>query len=249
MMPCDEHLPSLHDLVDGAAAPDEAARLDAHLAECEHCRALVADLRRIRQVAAALDRPAPPARIWEGLAREIDELPAVVAARTGGATDAGSRHGSAWWLAAAAALVIGLSATFLGISRGWWGADTSVSVDGSNTVPADLVEDVEADLAAAATHYERAIAGLEAIADQAETPLDADVMMALRSDLATIDRAIEESRNAVAAEPANRVAQESLLGAFRRKVSLLQDTIALMNEVRKGNEVGAARAAEGLNEL
>jgi len=249
MMSCDEHLPSLHDMVDGRAAPDEVARLDAHLADCEHCRALVADLRRIRQVAATLDRPAPPARVWEGLAREIDELPAVVAARTGGATDAASRYGSAWWFAAAAALIIGLSATFLGISRGWWAADTSVNVDGSNTVPADLVEDVEADLTAAATHYERAIAGLEAIANQAETPLDADVMMALRSDLATIDRAIEESRNAVAAEPANRVAQESLLGAFRRKVSLLQDTIALMNEVRKGNEVGAARAAEGLNEL
>lgn len=247
-MSCDEHLPALHDLVDGRAAPDEAARLDAHLAGCEHCRALVADLRRIRQVAATLDRPAPPARVWEGLAREVDELPAVVAARAGG-TGAGSRYGSAWWLAAAAALIVGLSATFLGISRGWWGADTSVNVDGSNTVPADLVEGVEADLTAAATHYERAIAGLEAIANQAETPLDADVMMALRSDLATIDRAIEESRNAVAAEPANRVAQESLLAAFRRKVSLLQDTIALMNEVRKGNEVGAARAAEGLNEL
>ncbi len=43
------------------------------------------------------------------------------------------------------------------------------------------------------------------------------------------------------------MAQESLFDAFRRKVSLLQDTIALMNEMRKGNQAGAARIAEGPN--
>ena len=32
-----------------------------------------------------------------------------------------------------------------------------------------------------------------------------------------------------------------------RKVSLLQDTIALVNEMRKGNENGAARIVEGIN--
>jgi hypothetical protein len=49
------------------------------------------------------------------------------------------------------------------------------------------------------------------------------------------------------AQPESQVAQQSLFEAFRRKVSLLQDTIALMNELRKGNQAGAARVAEGLN--
>ena len=62
-----------------------------------------------------------------------------------------------------------------------------------------------------------------------------------------IDKAIGESRSALRAEPANRPAQQSLFEALRRKVSLLQDTIVLMNEMRKGNEAGAARIVEGIN--
>ena len=48
-------------------------------------------------------------------------------------------------------------------------------------------------------------------------------------------------------EPDDSIAQESLFEAFRRKVALLQDTIALMNEMRKGDTDGAARIVEGLN--
>ena len=62
-----------------------------------------------------------------------------------------------------------------------------------------------------------------------------------------IDSAINESRTALRAQPDSQIAQESLFDAFRRKVSLLQDTIALMNEMRKGNPEGAARVVEGLN--
>jgi hypothetical protein len=34
---------------------------------------------------------------------------------------------------------------------------------------------------------------------------------------------------------------------LKRKVTLLQDTIALMNEMRKGNAAGAAQLADPLN--
>jgi hypothetical protein len=61
-----------------------------------------------------------------------------------------------------------------------------------------------------------------------------------------IDQAIEESRVALRTEPASQVAQENLFEAFRRKIGLLQDTIALMNEMRQGDEAGAARIVENL---
>ena len=41
--------------------------------------------------------------------------------------------------------------------------------------------------------------------------------------------------------------QQSLFDAFRRKVALLQDTISLMNEMRKGNPARATAIASGLN--
>ena len=69
----------------------------------------------------------------------------------------------------------------------------------------------------------------------------------LASSMGVIDKAITESRAALVAQPASRVAQQSLFDAFRRKVALLQDTIALMNELRKGDQAGAARDASGLN--
>ena len=43
-------------------------------------------------------------------------------------------------------------------------------------------------------------------------------------------------------------AQQSLIEGFKTKIGLLQDTVALINEMRKGNEAGAARIASGLKQ-
>ena len=64
----------------------------------------------------------------------------------------------------------------------------------------------------------------------------------------TADLAAALSSNAWIPEPENDVAQESLFGALRSKIALLQDTIALINEMRKGNQEGAARIVSGLNQ-
>jgi hypothetical protein len=47
-------------------------------------------------------------------------------------------------------------------------------------------------------------------------------------------------------QPDSEPAQQSLLESFKTKVALLQDTVALINEMRKGNEAGAARIVSGL---
>jgi hypothetical protein len=60
-----------------------------------------------------------------------------------------------------------------------------------------------------------------------------------------IDSAIAESRAALRAEPQSAPARDSLFDALKRKVALLQDTIALMNEMRKGNAAGAAQIIQG----
>ena len=56
-----------------------------------------------------------------------------------------------------------------------------------------------------------------------------------------IDEAISESRAALQSEPQSESAQESLFTALRRKVALLQETLALINEMRTGDQDGAAR--------
>ena len=63
-----------------------------------------------------------------------------------------------------------------------------------------------------------------------------------------IDGAITESRAALQTEPDNPAAQESLFDALRSKLELLQDVVALINEMRKGNPEGAARIVSGINQ-
>ena len=91
------------------------------------------------------------------------------------------------------------------------------------------------------------IDGLERIATD-RTSLDMETADVLKANLTVLDGAIGESREALKKEPENDVAQESLFEALRNKVALLQDTIALINEMRKGNQEGAARIVSGLNQ-
>lgn len=111
-----------------------------------------------------------------------------------------------------------------------------------------VAQTVENELKLAEEHYQRAIAGLEQITRTESATLDPQVASVLQKNLAVIDQAIGESRAALQAQPTSQVAQESLFEALRNKVGLLQDTIALINEMRKGNQEGAARVASGLNQ-
>ena len=51
--------------------------------------------------------------------------------------------------------------------------------------------------------------------------------------------------SAVRAEPASERAQYSLIENFKTKLALLQDTVALINELRAGNDAAAARIVSG----
>ncbi|MGE5816155.1 MAG: hypothetical protein ACM36C_16820, partial [Acidobacteriota bacterium] len=107
------------------------------------------------------------------------------------------------------------------------------------------VQGIEAELRMAEEHYEKAISGLEQVANSDPNSLDPQVAATVKKNLEVIDQAISESRTALNVEPQNQPARESLFDALRRKIVLLQDTIALMNEMRKGNQAGAAQIVEG----
>jgi len=113
---------------------------------------------------------------------------------------------------------------------------------------AELAHSVENELKLAEEHYQKAIAGLEKITRAESSSLDPQVAAVLQKNLDVIDHAIGESRAALHTQPTNEVAQESLFEALRNKVALLQDTVVLINEMRKGNPEGTARAVSGLNQ-
>jgi anti-sigma factor ChrR (cupin superfamily) len=230
---------TLNDYVDGSLGPGERSEVDRHAAECAACRQTIEDLRGILGAAKELDLREPPARAWSRIERAI-----AMAEKEKGpypfSETAIRKRGTApflSWLAAAAALVL---ATAVGIRY--------VPARHVDAPAGDAAQSIETELRQAEAHYENAIKGLEAIANTEQSDLDPRTAATLQKNLAVIDQAISESRAAVRAQPASEPAQQSLIDGFKTKIGLLQDTVALINEMRKGNEAGAARIASGLKQ-
>jgi anti-sigma factor RsiW len=253
-MNCETYRQSVQALIEGDLDPEEQRALEAHAATCAACRTLTADLEAIRDAGGALERRTPSKDVWARIALQLTAEPAfqqataVRRAREAEEAAARTRHWNWPVLAMAASLLIALVAGSLyvvNLSR--TPAPAATPAARGNATSGELVQSIENELDQAAAHYEKAIAGLEQVANASDSPLDPELMTTLKANLGVIDQAINESRTALRAQPANQLAQESLFEAFRRKVALLQDTIALMNEMRKGNQAGAARVAESLN--
>ena len=226
--------------VDGELDPSEERAVERHLEACPACRGLVADLRTVRAAAFTLDRREPPVDLFARIQSRVQVEPAA-ARRL-----AWPNTRSAWatWLGAAAALVI---ATTLGLMPLLRPASAPEPAGTPAADQATLVDSVQADLQAAEQHYDRAIQGLEQIAKSDTSELDPQVAAVLQKNLQVVDQAIDESRAALKTQPASATAQEGLFEAMRTKVALLQQTVELINEMRKGNQAEAGRLMQDLS--
>jgi hypothetical protein len=250
---------AIHDYVDEALEPGVRADVDRHLEGCAECRRLVADLREIRKAFAGLkdDLREPPVRAWGRLERAIRLEHPSRSTQNPQNTQKGSAlrfpqvlRSTFGWVGAAAILIL---ATVVGLQfrpgrrAAPDGTSTSAPVSAGGSVSSgEAAQTVEAELRAAEEHYTKAITGLEQITRTEQGTLDPGTAATLQKNLAVIDQAISESRAALQTQPASEPAQESLVENFKAKIGLLQDTVALINEMRKGNEAGAARIVSGL---
>ncbi len=233
----------LNDYVDEGLGAAARARVDQHLRECARCRQAVEGIREIGRIAGALDRVDPPARVWTRIRQTAFDAGLMVD-RPG----TGDRR---WWtalsgrwgvtaLATAAALVVAAIALRVSLTHAPETRGPAAS-SGATSAPA-----VAAELQQAEEHYRKAIEGLERSAASGEGTLDPDTAQTLKKNLAVVDQAISESRAALRSDPGSEPAEASLLDGFRAKVALLEDTIALINEMRKGHDAAAARIVSSL---
>ncbi len=218
----DRYRAQLDDYVDGSMSSSEQQSLEAHLKRCQSCRAMAEDLLEVKRAAASLERLTPPADAWKRIADSIraqSGTPQTSSWRNGIANNLSSHR---WALAATAIVLIGTMAIMNQLDFF------------SSQPPEGSAEWVAAELLAAEEHYENAIQGLEKIVETDQSTLDPELMAVLTANLTVIEDAIGESRTAARQQPENLVAGDSLLTALRRKLSLLQNTVLLINEVRKG---------------
>ena len=246
-MACERYLNSIQESVDGTIGSIRRAELEMHLDECAGCRALREDLQRIHDAAASLPALEAPDRAWLQIAGRL---------RQEGRIHEIAAPARAWrpnyigWLAAAAAVILAVATTMmLLVPRGTapqtaqTGQPTSpaAAANAGNAAAPQSVESAQSAVDAAQQQYEKAIENLEKVARDNAQALDPSTSATIDKNLGIIDQAIADSRAAARAEPTNVAARETLFEALRHKVTLLQDTIALINEMRKGNNAAAAQ--------
>jgi hypothetical protein len=241
-MSCTRSRQEIQELVDGTLTRIRAAELQQHLDRCPECRALADDLQRVRDVAATLEPLTPPDHVWLQIAGRLRQE-----GRVHDAPLPPSHRQQYVWLAIAAMLVIAVGASLMLVIPRFRGSPSVADGSGAgNAVAADAVQSGIEDLRKAAQLLQSGATKLkEGLGTGEELP--PAVASALDSGLREFDRAIAESSAAMQQDPQNVAARRSLFDALQRKISLLQDTIALMNEMRKGNAAGVAQVVEGSN--
>jgi anti-sigma factor RsiW len=219
-MTCQAYDERIGDYVDGTLAAGDVARLDAHLAACARCQAMVADLRAIRSMARSLDSHVPPPQVWRALAEATrSSRPSPLRAWLFG------------WQPVAATAMIAVMATALS----WVGGRLATDGPPSSRIESSAaLFDVPHD--AAEAHYVSAIASLEALTSVERATLEPQMVDVLDTGMTIIDTAIDQSRAALEMEPDSQIAQDSLFQALRNKVALLQGTLTLVDEVRRSDQ-------------
>jgi len=191
---CNEWETQLNEYVDGTLAAEARALVEAHLAGCAGCRAAVVELRALVAGAADLPKRIEPARdLWTGIAARVGKREV--------------RNGKRWWrtaLAAAATLVIGFAvyrllppfaAHYRPVGEGWLAVEAQ---------------------------YEQASDELtRALATERDRLAPATVAL-LERNLAAIDAALREARDALARDPENVELRGLVASAAREKVELLR---------------------------
>lgn len=212
----------LSDYLDGEELdPRERAEIEQHLAGCTPCRETLADLRAVAARAGSLEDRAPAADLWAGIEARVEPQRVVPIGRR----PARRISFTIPQLVAASLALMLLSGTMVWVSRiGGPQADIPpVTASDGATGPAAAL----APAAFADPQYDQAIADLEAALSAGRDRMDPQTVRVLEDNLMAIDRAIEQCRQALAADPANPFLNTHLADARKRKLALLRSATAL----------------------
>ena len=226
-MTTDAYTDRLSEYIDGELSQEERAAVDTHLVICPECRSTLDALEDVVSGARSV-RDSPPAReLWSGIAARI---------AAGGRSSArvlspfrraiSSRLSFTLpQLAAASLALMVLSGTLVWMAKS---GDPRADFE-----PISAQTDPRADISAIAPanfadpRYDEAVADLERTLEAGRTRLDPGTVRVFEENLAAIDRAIEQCREALATDSANIYLNTHLAEARQRKLTLLRRATAL----------------------
>lgn len=208
----------------------ERLAVDEHLAGCGDCRQVLSEVRAVASRARSLTDEPPAGDLWPGIAAAIGSgsrrEPRVVEMRV-------ARRFSftlPQLVAASLALMV-LSGGLVWIARLGGERTDFPAITASDGQPAPAI--LPATFAEA--HYDEAIADLQQTLDAGRSKLDPETVRVLEQNLIAIDRAIEQCRRALAADPANGYLSDHLVAAKKRKLALLRRATAIADDRTSGS--------------
>lgn len=223
----------LDDYAEGTLPPHDERGVRRHLMQCDDCRAEERELRTLLDEAAALPPEIqPPAELWEGIAARLEPRSAAVAPAPE-IPVIGPRpvRRIPWWMqaAAAVALVVTTSVVTLQVDRA--GPPRVAAVQqaqpAAQQAAAPAARTALAAFRPAEQEYQRAIGDLEQMLGQHRDKLAPQTVATLEANLKVIDRAIQESRAALAADPNSRELATMLSQSYDAKLDVLQRAVSL----------------------
>lgn len=223
--------------------------MERHRRDCPRCDALVGEIESVAAQASSLPSLSPDRDLWPGIEARLGTqvTPLFSAAPSSAAAPPSALSSSAAashahvagsvasqpaplaaskparrmvslrvFAVAATMLIAVSSAVTWQLSRTPAASADSVAVAGTNTAG------VLVPVANAGVVYEQEIAALRSIVNERFTELDSTTVEVLRRNLAIIDKAIEDSREALEKDPGSRVLSTTLDRALQSKLELMR---------------------------
>jgi anti-sigma factor RsiW len=222
-MNTDAFTSQLSEYIDDELSAPERQSVEAHLAQCDACRATLGELRRVVAQAPNLTDSAPVNDLWPGIDSRI---------RAGSTTARVSpfRRAISARLSFTIPQVAAAGLTLMVLSGGLvWMARSGDPRADVQPIRAQVHEEEPAVALAnfADKSYDAAIAELERTLDEGRKSLDPETVRVLEQNLAAIDRAIDQCRRALESDPSNVYLNTHLADARQRKLVLLRRATAL----------------------
>lgn len=218
----DEWTDRLSAYLDDELSTSERAAVDGHLANCEECRTVLAQLDRVRDWAEEYEGEPPRGTVWDGISSAIrgntgrNQVVSIEDARR-------RTRRPRFIIPAALAATLALAAVGTG---SWWVARATAPTREIlvTTNPTRLITTSSPGTSLlAAEKYGAAIAQLEQALFENGGYLDTATVRILSEKLIVIDRAISEAREALADDPASEYLADHFSNMMQRKLALLRN--------------------------
>jgi len=210
----------LSEFLDDELSPGERGELAAHLEGCADCTSTLAELRGVVAQAASLTPRVPSADLWPGIENRID---------AGGVSVFGGSRRSGRRISFTLPQLVAAGLALMVLSGGavWVGQHQSLPPLSATDATTLAANEHALPVALPDPHYDDAVADLEQLLAAGRASLDPETAGVLDRNLEEIDRAIDESRRALAQDPANIYLNNHLARAKQQKLTLLRQATAI----------------------